>query len=60
MNDPDSRIDFYTRLFKASGAAGGGGRDAKLMRKQFSEALRAGTKEKLSKTKAQDLINKYK
>ena len=59
MNDPDSRIDFYTRLFKASGAAGGGGRDAKLMRKQFSEALRTGTKEKLSKKPGKDDFGKF-
>ena len=54
MNDPDSRIDFYTRLFKASKAGDGGGKDAKLMRKQFSEALRAGTKEKLGKKSKSD------
>ena len=54
MNDPDSKIDFYTRLFKASEAGDGTGKDAKLMRKQFSEALRAETKEKLGEKSKSD------
>lgn len=40
MNDPDSRIDFYTRLLKQSKFAEGGD-NAKLIRNQFSKALRA-------------------
>jgi len=48
MNDPDTRILFYTKLLEQSKQAKGDSKQDKLMRKQFSEALRAGTKKKLN------------
>ena len=47
MNNPDERISFYTRLLEYSQAAKGNSKADKLMRKQFEEALRAGTAKKL-------------
>ena len=46
MNDPDSRIDFYTRMLKFSKFAKGDSGSAKLIRSQFSEALRADNSKK--------------
>ena len=66
MNDANTRISFYTKLLEYSQAAKGNSKGDKLMRKQFEEAVRAGTDKKLNKAstdkklnKAKDLINKY-
>jgi|14_taG_2_1085336.scaffolds.fasta_scaffold04774_1 hypothetical protein len=48
MNDPDSRISFYTKLLEQSKIAKGDSKESKLIRKQFSDAVRAGTKKKLN------------
>ena len=48
MNDPDSRTDFYTRLLRLSKFAQGGGDNAKLIRSQFSKALRADNSKKFA------------
>ena len=48
MNDPDSRISFYTKLLEQSKIAKGDSKESKLIRKQFSDAVRAGTGEKLN------------
>ena len=47
MNNPDERISFYTRLLEYSQAAKGNSKGDKLMRKQFEDAVRAGTAKKL-------------
>ena len=47
MNNPDSRISFYTKLLEQSRIAKGDSKESKLVRKQFSDALRAGTAKKL-------------
>ena len=41
MNNKQSKISFYTRILEASGIAKGTSKEAKLIRKQFSEAIRA-------------------
>ena len=41
MNNKQSKISFYTRILEASGIAKGTSEKAKLIRKQFSEAIRA-------------------
>jgi hypothetical protein len=48
MNNANDRISFYTQLLEYSKAAKGDSKGSKLMRKQFEEALRAGTKKKLN------------
>ena len=47
MNNPDERISFYTKLLEYSQAAKGNTKGDKLMRKQFEDAVRAGTAKKL-------------
>jgi hypothetical protein len=48
MNNENARISFYTKLLEYSQAAKGNSKGDKLMRKQFEDALRAGTKKKLN------------
>ena len=48
MNNPNERISFYTKLLEYSQAAKGNSKGDKLMRKQFEDAVRAGTKKKLN------------
>ena len=48
MNSPDERISFYTQLLEYSDAAGGNSAASKLYRKQFEDAVRAGTSKKLN------------
>ena len=48
MNDANTRISFYTKLLEYSQAAKGDSKGDKLMRKQFEDAVRAGTKKKLN------------
>ena len=57
MNNPDERISFYTKLLEYSQAAKGDSTGAKLMRKQFEDAVRAGTSKK-SKYRKQEAIKK--
>ena len=47
MNNANDRISFYTQLLEYSKAAKGDSKGSKLMRKQFEEALRAGTAKKI-------------
>ena len=51
MNNKQSKISFYTRILEASGIAKGTSEKAKLIRKQFSEAIRA---DKLGKPNPND------
>ena len=48
MNNVNARISFYTKLLEYSQAAKGNSKGDKLMRKQFEDAVRAGTKKKLN------------
>ena len=57
MNNPDERISFYTKLLEYSQAAKGDSTGAKLMRKQFEDAVRAGTSKK-SKYRKQEATKK--
>ena len=57
MNNPDERISFYTKLLEYSQAAKGNTKGDKLMRKQFEDAVRAGTSKK-SKYRKQEAIKK--
>jgi len=48
MNNVNARISFYTKLLEYSQAAKGNSKGDKLMRKQFEDAVREGTKKKLN------------
>ncbi len=59
MKDPDSRIDFYTRMLKFSKFAKGDSDSAKLIRSQFSEALRADNSKKFAAKTEQKEFEKF-